>query len=421
MNPQKLPTDSTDGEQPSNPGPQPLRFIPRFPEKLPTEFAPAERASREEILSQARKLPQIPLLHNLISSVFDMVLVLNKDRQIVLANDKFSKFIGTRDSGSFLGQRFGEAFQCIRASETAGGCGTSESCRSCGAIGSILASQLGNVSAQEWHLTRKEVAESVEPLDLRVYASPLRENDYEFTILSVSDVSHEKRRKALERIFFHDVLNTAGGLRGFVELLKHSDASEAEELRAPLLELAVQLVEEIKAQRDLVAAENNELSITFVPTKSAAFMQEIREGYKNHDAARSKVIEVDPNSADIEFLTDPTLLRRVVGNMVKNGLEGSAENETVRLSCQSSKTGIEFLVHNPQFMPRHVQLQVFQRSFSTKGKNRGLGTYSMKLLGEQYLRGKVSFTSYPEGGTTFKVWLPLVRSGRQAATDDMSW
>ena len=122
-----------------------------------------------------------------------------------------------------------------------------------------------------------------------------------------------------------------------------------------------------------------------------------------------------------QFLTDPTLLRRVVGNMVKNGLEGSAENETVRLSCQSSKTGIEFLVHNPQFMPRHVQLQVFQRSFSTKGKNRGLGTYSMKLLGEQYLRGKVSFTSYPEGGTTFRIWLPLVRSGRQASTDDMSW
>jgi hypothetical protein len=330
MNPQKLSTDSTDGEQPNHPGPQPLRFIPRFPEKLPTEFAPAERSSREEILSQARKLPQIPILHNLISSVFDMVLVLNKDRQIVLANDKFSKFMETRDSGSFLGQRFGEAMQCIHATQTPGGCGTSESCRSCGAIGSILASQLGNVSAQDWHLTRKESAEPLEPLELRVYASPLHENDYPFTIFSVSDVSHEKRRKALERIFFHDVLNTAGGLRGFVELLKH--ASEAEELKAPLLELAVQLVEEIKAQRDLVAAENNELSITFVPTKSAAFMHEMRDAYKNHDAARSKVIQVDPNSVEIEFLTDPTLLRRIVGNMVKNGLEGSAENETVRLS-----------------------------------------------------------------------------------------
>jgi signal transduction histidine kinase len=418
MNLQKLPIDSEKEERPSNSGAQPLRLIPRLPEPLATEFAPAERASREEVLAQARKLPQIPLLHSFISSVFDIVLVLNKERQIVLANDKFYRFMGTRDSGSFLGQRFGEALQCVHANESPGGCGTSEFCRACGAIGAILSSQLGNVSAQEWHLTRKEI---VEPLDLRVYASPLKENDYQFTIFAVSDISHEKRRRALERIFFHDVLNTAGGLRGFVELLKHSDPSEAEELKTPILELAQQLVEEIKAQRDLVAAENNELSITFVPTKSAGFMHEICDAYKNHDVARAKTLDVEPDSVEIEFLTDPTLLRRVVGNMVKNGLEASGDNEVVRLSCRSSKTGIEFLVHNPRFMPRHVQLQVFQRSFSTKGPNRGLGTYSMKLLGEQYLRGKVSFTSDPQIGTTFKIWLPLVRAGRQSSTDDMSW
>ena len=415
---QKLPLDSEETERGAHAAAQPLRLIPRIPEPLATEFAPAERASREEILSQARKLPQIPLLHSFISSVFDIVLVLNKERQIILANDKFYRFMGTRDSGSFLGQRFGEALQCVHANESPGGCGTSEFCRACGAIGAILSSQLGNVSAQEWHLTRKEI---VEPLDLRVYASPLKENDYQFTIFAVSDISHEKRRRALERIFFHDVLNTAGGLRGFIELLKHSDAAEAEELKTPILELAQQLVEEIKAQRDLVAAENNELTITFVPTKSAAFMHEICEAYKNHDAARFKTLAVDATSTDIEFLTDPTLLRRVVGNMVKNALEASGENETVQLSCRSSKTGIEFLVHNPRYMQRHVQLQVFQRSFSTKGANRGLGTYSMKLLGEQYLRGKVSFTSYPEGGTTFKIWLPLVRAGRQSLSDDHSW
>ena len=418
MNGQKTRTEPASTVRAGHPSSQPLRLIPRMPEKLATEFAPAERAPREEILAQARRLPQIPLLHSFISSVFDIVLVLNKERQIILANDKFYRFIGARDSGTFLGQRFGEALQCVHAHETPGGCGTSEFCRACGAIGAILSSQLGNVSAQEWHLTRKEV---VEPLDLRVYASPLRENDYQFTIFAVSDISHEKRRRALERIFFHDVLNTAGGLRGFIELLKHSDPGDAEELKTPILELAQQLVEEIKAQRDLVAAENNELSITFVPTRAASFMQEIRDAYKNHDAARFRNIEVDPDAADIEFLTDPTLLRRVVGNMVKNGLEASGENETVRITCRSSKTGIEFLVHNPRFMPRHVQLQVFQRSFSTKGPNRGLGTYSMKLLGEQYLRGKVTFTSLPDDGTTFKIWLPLVRAGRQGSSDDMSW
>jgi sensor histidine kinase regulating citrate/malate metabolism len=44
---------------------------------------------------------------------------------------------------------------------------------------------------------------------------------------------------------------------------------------------------------------------------------------------------------------------------------------------------------------------LFRRSFSTKGRGRGIGTYSMKLLGEKYLKGRVWFTSSPNAGTTF--------------------
>jgi signal transduction histidine kinase len=44
---------------------------------------------------------------------------------------------------------------------------------------------------------------------------------------------------------------------------------------------------------------------------------------------------------------------------------------------------------------------MFQRSFSTKGAGRGLGSYSVKLLSERYLNGKVSFTSSEDEGTTF--------------------
>jgi sensor histidine kinase regulating citrate/malate metabolism len=58
-------------------------------------------------------------------------------------------------------------------------------------------------------------------------------------------------------------------------------------------------------------------------------------------------------------------------------------------------------------MPREVQLQVFQRSFSTKARSgRGIGTYSIKLFVERYLKGTVGFTSDEPGGTTFTVTLP---------------
>ena len=57
-------------------------------------------------------------------------------------------------------------------------------------------------------------------------------------------------------------------------------------------------------------------------------------------------------------------------------------------------------------MTSEVRLQVFQRSFSTKSPSRGLGAYSMKLIGERYLKGEVSFTTSQRDGTEFSITLP---------------
>jgi sensor histidine kinase regulating citrate/malate metabolism len=71
--------------------------------------------------------------------------------------------------------------------------------------------------------------------------------------------------------------------------------------------------------------------------------------------------------------------------------------------CKSEGTGLIFQVHNEGIIPREIQLQLFQRSFSTKGKGRGIGTYSIRLLVENYLKGKVTFVSNEDCGTNFSV------------------
>jgi signal transduction histidine kinase len=76
---------------------------------------------------------------------------------------------------------------------------------------------------------------------------------------------------------------------------------------------------------------------------------------------------------------------------------------------------VRFEVHNSSYMPDDVQTQVFQRSFSTKGGGRGLGTYSVKLLTQRYLQGRVGFQSDRCEGTTFWVDLP-----REPALEDSS-
>ena len=58
--------------------------------------------------------------------------------------------------------------------------------------------------------------------------------------------------------------------------------------------------------------------------------------------------------------------------------------------------------------PEEQTLRIFHRNYTTKeGQGRGLGTYSMKLLGEKVLGGEVDFSTSPGGGIVFSLTLPL--------------
>jgi sensor histidine kinase regulating citrate/malate metabolism len=96
--------------------------------------------------------------------------------------------------------------------------------------------------------------------------------------------------------------------------------------------------------------------------------------------------------------------------MVLNALESTQDGDAVRVALTLDSGSACVKVINPGEMPRKIQLQVFQRSFSTKGvSGRGLGTYSMKLLGERYLGGTVDFQC-DNGETIFSIKLPLEES-----------
>jgi signal transduction histidine kinase len=94
--------------------------------------------------------------------------------------------------------------------------------------------------------------------------------------------------------------------------------------------------------------------------------------------------------------------------MTINALEASLIGGMVTISAHAEDSKVVFEVHNAGEMAADIQLQLFNRSFSTKSSaGRGIGTYSMKLFGERYLNGKVSFRSNSEEGTVFSFSLPI--------------
>lgn len=367
------------------------------------DFMPAERNSSEEIKNQTGLFSQNELLCKFLDSIPDIVLVLNSNRQIVYAN-RAAKVLCNGEDFLCLGKRPGEFFRCSNAFKSSDGCGASKNCKACGMFRSIEHVTFHNAgSTKDAHLLHNDTGNA---LSFRVFTTPLCLEDENFIIATLADISSEIKRNLLEKIFFHDILNTAGALHGLSELLLDASAEEQPHLKKAVHELSVHIVNEIKIQRELMEAENHILVTHPKKADSLEIIQDILCSFQSQDIARNKRLRMDASTENIELIIDKTLLRRVLDNMVKNALEAIGEGESITIGNRKNKNRIEFFVHNPGYIPEEVQMRIFQKSFSTKGNGRGLGTYSMKLLSLQYLMGDVEFTSSPEEGTTFTASYP---------------
>jgi len=374
-----------------------------------TEFASPERSSNEEIVKQSEFFKGHFFMDELMHHIPDMVMILNKNRQIVYINKSTLEATGVKDPDKAMGMRPGELLGCKHSSINPGGCGTSSFCRYCGAVNAIIESQKGRFKVDECRITTV-TAEGEEALDLRAWASPINVKGEPFTFIVFVNIAEEKKKLFLERIFLHDIMNTAVALRGFSQLID-SESKEDEELKNEFLGrisfLSERIVDEINAHRQLVAAENNELKLDIKKIKSKTFLEKLFNTYNRPDVLENRHLVTDWTSADAEFESDPILLGRVVGNMIKNAIEASVPGETITMGCRKDGDRIFFWVHNNTYMPENIRLQLFKRSFSTKGAGRGLGTYSMKYLTDKYLKGNISFSTSEPEGTVFEAQYPL--------------
>jgi K+-sensing histidine kinase KdpD len=378
-----------------------------------TLFEQTGRSDESLLLQQQQLVAQASFITALLNAVPDFMLVLNEQRQIIAVNKSLLAAFGVTDQSVLIGKRPGEAIGCIHSSEGPDGCGTAEQCAACGAVMTILASQ--ETGEQAEGECRVVIARNGGmALDLEVTATPLDVAGTPFTIFALKDIGSEKRRQVLERTFFHDILNTVGGINGIAGLLAAGDrltAAEEAEYKQLMVDLSEDLTEEIAQQRRLLSAERGEYVPELKDIELRELLREVCKLYGNHVRAPGRTVILEDIPV-CHLTTDQPMLRRIVGNMVLNALEATPVGGTVKVSLIIVSKYVWITVTNTGEIPKDVQLRLFKRSFSTKSESgHGIGTYSMKLFGERYLGGTVGFRSL-NGETTFFIKLPFEASTR---------
>lgn len=367
-------------------------------------FAPPGRATPTQFNDLASLCLDDAAVHAVLEAVDSYAVILNAQRQILAANPVLLEALMQGDSARCKGLRLGETMECVHASEGPDGCGSSRACRRCGALLSILANQATGQAAEGECLISLRREGRWEAREFAVRSSSLVVAGHTLTLLTLRDISALKRRETLERIFIHDLMNSLQGLQGWAEILQAAGA-DAASVAGHVLTMASHLTAEVDAQRRLLQAECGELTPDLQIVACEAVLDDLEVALGSDLVRRLVRMPIPPEAGFLR--TDPAILCRILGNMVVNALEALPSGGQAKVWFEHRAGRPCYVVENPGCMTPEVAERVFQRSFSTKAnRGRGLGTYSMKLLGETILGGTVGFTTSWTEGTRFFIELP---------------
>lgn len=348
----------------------------------------------------AHEIISSPQFTELLINVPLMLIIINQDREVIYANKLLEDHMmqGLK-TDKYENKKPGDCLGCLHALSAMEGCGTTKFCEFCGLADAIRKSETENRAAGE---CRIELHDG-NALVYKVYGYGFKHENHPFLLIALENISDQKARRLLENIFLHDLNNSLSILLNLPEIF---DEIDIEVSRKILSEISLRINDEIKSYQIISAAENQQLMIRPEEVNLSKLMSQLIDSFKISQKFSKKSAEL--NLMNDTIITDKTILRQVLYNMIKNAMEAGSQEETIKIYSRWNETRnyVIISVQNSQVMPYASQMQVFKKSFSTKDVNRGWGTYSIKLLTEKYLKGKASFRSNESEGTIFSIELP---------------
>ncbi|MDO5571433.1 MAG: HAMP domain-containing sensor histidine kinase [Bacteroidales bacterium] len=339
----------------------------------------------------------------ILNSVSSPYFIVDDNLKIAYYNNAFLNSIDSYDCNGIEGLAPGDAIECIN-SQTNNGCGNSKRCKMCSFRNAInKAFESNSVVCDEVSITRSNNRMN----SYNVTVTPINKEDKRFASISIIETSLQSRKNLVDSIFFHDLINLAGSLSGYLEVVKDFEPEEAMVHIPNLKQIADQVLNEIMTRRQIDKAEQNILEVEKDDISIMEIMQDLSNKINSMPISRGKEIEINVPGHDFNLETDQRLIEIVLLNMLINAVESTKMKGNVIFDLEYDDENVVFSVNNKAVLDEETKDNMFIYGFSTKGKGRGSGTYGMKLIGENYLKGNVWFESDEKNGTTFFFKVPM--------------
>lgn len=368
----------------------------------------SDTGATAELQQQFDFVAHDPVINGILQTSSGCVAVLNEQRRVVTVNTTFLSAMGINEPGAVLGLLPGEAIACVHACAPGNECGTTPWCETCGAAIAIVTALADNTT-QERKCVADVVRNSVETTICFAVRSCIVEADNRrFVLLFLQDISEDQRRASLERVFFHDLNNIVTALETSTILMHDTSSIDTEAYLNINKRICARLKSEVALQNAFARHFRGDTrKPRFTTTRLSEIVEELHTLLAKHSATFDKRLEIAEPLPEAAVPTVPSLLTRVVMNMVVNAFEATPKGGSIRLGVSHTPDSLRFAVWNEAVIPERIRPRIFQQFFTTKGGiGRGFGTSAMKLVGETILGGEVGFSSAEFEGTEFWISVP---------------
>lgn len=275
------------------------------------------RSSQEEILRQNKKITGNQLLTQTLDGMNIFVIILNSKREIVFMNRELCQALQVKYEDT-IGVRPGELLRCKYSNKSEFGCGYANECALC-EVKNIVVDVIHNNQHVKKNVSIVSEIQGIEVTSsFEESASKIDIDDEAYYLVAFVDRSSVIDQSNLERIFYHDILNSATSVYNVIRLLKMENDKFKDDEDIEYIQGYIQnIIEEIEFQRSISYAEKNDLDIEYKKIDINKMISQTITSFKADQRFNHIGIRFASDIKPLLIESEPVLIRRIFTNLLK--------------------------------------------------------------------------------------------------------
>ncbi len=238
-------------------------------------------------------------------------------------------------------------------------------------------------------------------------ATPVIEDGATYVAVSTLDITSKQGREKSESVFFHDIINLAGSMAGYMEVIQDLPSEEIINHLPSIKKIADQLVDDIVCQRKVVRAEEDRLEAEINSIDLTSLLHDLHAFIESQAFSRGREFSSHTLNSAHTLYTDERMLKRTLLILLQYAAEKTSRGEKYALSVSTTDQSTVFAIRHNNVACKQDDLHLFKQGHLSEGYTDKTSTYQAKLLAHKGLNGTIE-VEVSENGTDFLLSIPTI-------------